>query len=283
MDNDFKIEKLSSGDQWSCWKFQIMVVLKASDLWDIVNGEEKIPIKTEDQTDAVFKTIMVPWQKKDSKAQRIIVVAMSQETMIHIINCKYASEMWDKLESVFEQKSKTSAHLLYQRFYSFQREPQDNVAMHVSKLEKIVKQLKDMGETVSDSMVITKILMTLPKQFDHFFSAWESTDSDQQTLTNLITRLMMEESRMDTSNSVECSEAFYVKKKATYQKNNFKKNAKEQSKCFLYKQGGHWKAQCPMRKPQQNFSEKFKRNDNKGDAFVSEVLNTNSSMDAEES
>uniref|UniRef100_T1GG31 Uncharacterized protein n=1 Tax=Megaselia scalaris TaxID=36166 RepID=T1GG31_MEGSC len=43
--------------------------------------------------------------------------------------------------------------------------------LHVSKLQKIVKQLQDLGEVISDNMLITKILMTLPENYNYFFTS----------------------------------------------------------------------------------------------------------------
>jgi len=41
-------------------------------------------------------------------------------------------------------------------------DPNDNRAGHISKAENLSRQLKQLGEPISDSMLITKILMTLP-------------------------------------------------------------------------------------------------------------------------
>lgn len=49
----------------------------------------------------------------------------------------------------------------------------------------MANQLKQLGEIVSDKMVITKVLMTLPPQFRHFVSAWESVPQTSQTLNDL--------------------------------------------------------------------------------------------------
>lgn len=38
--------------------------------------------------------------------------------------------------------------------------PEDNMASHVSKLESLSRKLKQLGEPISDSMLMTKILMT---------------------------------------------------------------------------------------------------------------------------
>lgn len=55
-------------------------------------------------------------------------------------------------------------------FFSAVMDPKDNIVGHISKLEDIAQQLRDQGETVSDTMVISKVLMTLPTGFSHFHS-----------------------------------------------------------------------------------------------------------------
>lgn len=53
---------------------------------------------------------------------------------------------------------------------------------------------------VSDSMIITKILLTLPSNLNHFASAWESLSEEQRTLANLTSRLTIEEARTRRKN-----------------------------------------------------------------------------------
>lgn len=65
--------------------------------------------------------------------------------------------MWLKLHSVFEQKSETGIHFLQQKFFSFEKAPEDDMANFISKLEEIVQQLADLGEKIPESMVVTKI------------------------------------------------------------------------------------------------------------------------------
>lgn len=79
--------------------------------------------------------------------------------------------MWSKLHSVFEQKSETGIHLLQQKFFTFEKNPADDIASFISKVEEIVQQLADLGEKISDSMIVTRILMALPSCYNHFHSA----------------------------------------------------------------------------------------------------------------
>lgn len=56
---------------------------------------------------------------------------------------------------------------------------------------EIVQQLKDQDENISDLMAITKTLMSLPAEYNHFHSAWESTSAENQTMANLRARLIV--------------------------------------------------------------------------------------------
>lgn len=184
------------------WKFQTKVFLNADELHEITANNKKpqrSTFTTGDNGDTALETAIGIWQKSDNKAQKIIFRTMAQQTMMHIINCETAHDMWTKLHSVYEQKSATSIHPQQQRFYSFVKDPQDTLATHISKLENIVQQLKDSGESISESIVITKVLMTLPSTFSHFTSAWESTTAGDQTMTNLTSRLLIEKSRLVSS------------------------------------------------------------------------------------
>jgi len=87
------------------------------------------------------------------------------------MNCETAKEMCDKLLSIYEQKSGTSISLLQEKFYSCVMDIVDSMAGHISKLENVSKQLAQSGEPISDSMLMTKILMTLPDTSKHFYSA----------------------------------------------------------------------------------------------------------------
>ncbi|KAL4126736.1 hypothetical protein QTP88_010945 [Uroleucon formosanum] len=123
--------------------------------------------------------------------------------------------MWDKLLSIYEQKSATSISLLQEKFYSYVMDPVESMAGHISKLENLSKQLAQSGELISDSMLMTKILMTLPNTYKHFYSAWDSMWSENKTLTNLTSRLMVEESRQNQGHDVQrdiAGSAFSAKK-----------------------------------------------------------------------
>lgn len=75
--------------------------------------------------------------------------------------------------------------MLQQKWYQVTKNSKDNMACHIAKLQDLAHQLQTLGEPISDSMIVTKILMTLPANYSHFVMAWDSTSREQRTLSNL--------------------------------------------------------------------------------------------------
>lgn len=152
--------------------------------------------------------------------------------------------MWSKLKSVYEQKSETSVHFLQQKFFAFEKDTSESIATYVSKLQELSQQLADLGEKVSDKMLMTKILMSLPPSLNHFHSAWQATEDSKKTLNELCARLMVEETRTTAQESNDS--AFMAKR--SYGKKDYKKNFKsnKRGKCFRCGSESHWRKDCPV-------------------------------------
>lgn len=87
--------------------------------------------------------------------------------------------------------------------------------------------------------------MTLPPSFKYFISAWESTQPNERTLTNLISRLTIEETRMGTEERAE--NIAFTANKHQYKK-NFKKGNVKSGVCHYCHKPGHWIKECRNRK-----------------------------------
>lgn len=205
-----RIFRLKDEKDWVLWKFQNKILLKYQEVFDWVTGNAEKPTGN-DAKDAAKVTA---WNKNDIKAQRAILSTIEKEPLLHIVNCKSAAEMWAKLKSVYEQKSETSVHYLQQKFFTFERDPSDSISTFIAKLQELVQQLSDLGEEISEKMLITKILLALPPSLNYFHSAWESTAENKKTLNELCTRLMIEENRPNNNTATTSDGAFLH-----YQKN----------------------------------------------------------------
>ncbi|KAJ8894678.1 hypothetical protein PR048_007343 [Dryococelus australis] len=171
--------KLSSESNWKTWKFQTGV--------------------TDD-----YERTLKEWQQKDFLAQDLIVTQLNEGPMTHVLTRESAEEIWKKLLTVFERKSVSFRYTCYNR--------SESMSEFLSRVENAVSNLKQLGEKLSETMIITTIFMALPSIYAHFVSTWDSVLVDGWNTGNLIARLLMEEERV-LSAKEEDSTAFSVARK----------------------------------------------------------------------
>ena len=214
--------------------------LRAKGLYDIATGI--IPIPNDDRLLEKQR-----WIRDDSTAMFILTSALELSQITLIENCQTSKEIVDKLDSIYEQKSELNKMLVHERFHQYVMNPSDTVAQHVAKVENLARHIKDTGETISDTAVITKIIGTLPIKYRNFRQAWLSTPEDKQTLTNLTARLLDEEACLTSNEQKE--NAMVVLSKAN-RENKIFKNKKEFIKkksdttCYNCQKKGHFASEC---------------------------------------
>ena len=139
----FAIAKFN-GHDFAVWKFQMRAYLRYHDLLGIIEGTETRP--TSASATGVVTTEQAEWDKKDEKAQFAISYSVESNIVRQIMNMKTAAEMWTRLSTIYEQKNKTSIHILLQKFYNYKMRTGASITEHVSSIEELVKQLEDLGQ-----------------------------------------------------------------------------------------------------------------------------------------
>lgn len=68
-----------------------------------------------------------------------------------------------------------------------------SIAAHVAEVEAMTRQLEDLGCKQSEVELVAKVLHSLPVSYRHVSSAFDSLPQNEQTLANLLPRLLKEE------------------------------------------------------------------------------------------
>ena len=75
-----------------------------------------------------------------------------------------------------------------------------NVSTHCNVLKMMANELSDIGSEVSLAVLFDRMLMTLPPGFDTFQVIWNTVPPNDQTVLNLIAKLVIEEQRLKRRN-----------------------------------------------------------------------------------
>ena len=185
------VERLKGLQNYNLWKFQITVLLESNGSLNVVTGAARKPRPTED-TDG---KLLEAWLKKDACGKKMLILTIDRSLQSHIMNYTTANQMWSKICEMFEKKGELRKNKLLQAFYSAQYEKGTSIIDHVSKIENLYHQLKEVDPTMNERMVVNKILCTLPERLNTFKTMWEMNDALEQTLSNLTSRLLTEEDR----------------------------------------------------------------------------------------
>lgn len=184
-----------NGQNWTIFKFATIVKLRSKGVFAVVSNN--VPQKFETEED---KTI---WVDQDSRAQEIIVSRLAASQITYVLTCDTAHEIWEKLKSIYEPISETQKHVLLGKFFTLKFG--DNVLQYLAEIEELVMRLKQIGENISESMIVTKILTSLPENYKHFVTAFESAAN--QSLQELTSRLRVEEDRHKCNETPEAMPA----------------------------------------------------------------------------
>ncbi|KAJ8881017.1 hypothetical protein PR048_017490 [Dryococelus australis] len=106
---------------------------------------------------------------------------MDEVTIKHILTCSSVHEIWCKFVSIYEQKS-AEICTCNNKSFSDTRNRTEGLRVHVSEIQEMALHLWQAGESVSDQMIITKILMSLPPKYKFFHTSWDLVPSEKQTL-----------------------------------------------------------------------------------------------------
>lgn len=219
------------------WRFKLDLTLKSKKLYTVATGQEVRP--TGGETEQQVKS----WIEKDNEAQIFIGLNVSSNIARKIANCKSASQMLKKLETLYGKKSDLTIEGLQRNFFSYKYDTSKSVIQNCMQIQEYAEDLAAEGEAVKESWIMSRILGMLPPKLHHFRTAWDNVAASDKNLDTLFERLRLEEDRLNETEQSNVSQNALVSK----QNKCFVKASQQEKptvQCFKCGKNGHVKKYC---------------------------------------
>jgi hypothetical protein len=178
------------GYNYGYWKSRMRFFLKAIDVWYIV----EFGWATLDTTIAKWTTLQKQTRAANDKGMNVICSSLSPSEFSRISNCETAKEAWDILETIYEgAKLVKSAKLqmLVSEFERIRMLENETFNEFYDRISDLRNSIINLGNKVSDTKLIKKILRSLPEKFRiKVTTIKENKDLDNMKIEELIRSLL---------------------------------------------------------------------------------------------
>ena len=119
------------GKGFHTWQKKVQFHLMREGLWGIVIGSEERP-----EGGAKANN----WDEKDNKAFGTIALALHDDYIHYVYECKTSQEAWNTIETQFGSTAKFSKYALLIEFFKLNQGNKD-VTIHINNMKSLMSQL----------------------------------------------------------------------------------------------------------------------------------------------
>ncbi|XP_074265187.1 uncharacterized protein LOC141587611 [Silene latifolia] len=195
--NGYSQLPIFKGVNYQFWELKMKTLFRSQELWELVeNGfEDTKPA----EPDATLKEK----RKKDAKALFIIQQALEEEFFSRIASATTSKEAWDILKSEYlgdKKVIKVRLQTLRREFETSLMSDKESAQDYLSRVSRVVQQMRAYGEKISMSKVVGKVLRSPTKKYDYIVIAIEeSNDLEKYSFDDLMGSPLAHEERVNGS------------------------------------------------------------------------------------
>jgi hypothetical protein len=191
---------LFHGTNFSFWKIRLLTYLMAlgADVWDVVETGYTKPVVIASKDDKLEFSF-------NAKGVNAILNGLDEAEFVKVMHLDTAKAMWDKLINNYEGNEKVKDAKLQTYRLKFERlkmNEDETISKHFLRVEEILNAMKGLGEKFDDSLLVQKILRSMPNKFNPKVSAIEElNDLKTMSIDQLLGTLTAYEMRINKDKS----------------------------------------------------------------------------------
>ena len=200
------------GSNYAFWSIRMRAFIEAQgiEIWQSIENGYKVPRTVPTDAGELVQ------YNNNSKARNHLLSAIDESVFNKVMNCPSAKEVWDKLQTTYEgdHKVKEAKLQTYRgQFEQLRMNEDEDIAAYILRVDQLVNTIRGLGEEVEETIVVRKILRTLPKRFNKISALEERTDLDTMTVDQLHGTLVAYEMRIEDEYTSRKEAAFKVSSK----------------------------------------------------------------------
>jgi ribosomal protein L9 len=186
------------GTNYRSWAFSMKMLLKAKELWDVVEEDDDDDEDKTGEEKEAERTRSTAWKRKDQLALSSIALSLRSSEQEHIHKCVTAKDAWNRLKELYEGKGTHRFLSLLKALSTAKLEGTMTMKEYIRRVRQTADELTEIKCKFDQMAVIGFILNGLPDIYRYLVVNLES-QIKEISYEELSARLIDEEKKLEES------------------------------------------------------------------------------------